>query len=153
MLFFPYFFQPRCPSWGIAFLVSTPGRKRWYATIICSRTAKSPSAAAAPLQIKTRQVMNSRFQLGSSSSFSYNARRRREQSSGSVQEGLHKIYYTAIHILGHQAFLDCSWNCLFDLSRHGKPVLIIHSFRRKVFQGGRFILKNYFLGFRVGPSR
>jgi hypothetical protein len=97
--------------------------------------------------------MNSRFQLGSSSSFSCNARRQREKSSGSVQEGLQKIYYTAIHILGHQAFLDCSWNCLFDLSRHGKPLLIIHSFGRKVLQGGRFILKNLFSGFRVGPSR
>jgi hypothetical protein len=42
---------------------------------------------------------------------------------------------------------------LFDLSRHGKLLLIIHSFGRKVFQGGRFILNNYLLGFRVGPSR
>ncbi len=67
MLFFPYFFHRRCPSWGIAFLVSTPGRRRWYATITSSGTASSPSAAspsaaaAASLEIKIRQVMSSRF--------------------------------------------------------------------------------------------
>jgi hypothetical protein len=148
MLFFPYFFHRRCPSWGIAFLVSTPGRRRWYAIITSSRTASSPSAAAgASLEIKIRQVMSSRFQKGSSSFFSCNPRRRCEQSSGSVHESRHKVYHTTVHIFGHQAFLDYSRSCLFHLSHHGKPSLIIRSFGRKLEKGGRFIHKKLFLRF------
>jgi hypothetical protein len=76
--------------------------------------------------------MSSRFQKGSSSFFSCNPRRRREQSSGSVHESRHKVYHTTVHIFGHQAFLDHSRSCLFHLSHHGKPSLIIRSFGRKL---------------------
>lgn len=45
MLLLPYFLQHLCPSCGIPFLTSIPGRRRWYTT---STTLSSSPAALAP---------------------------------------------------------------------------------------------------------